>query len=266
MAKTCQMCESKISFLSRNDICDNCRPSYSQWLQIMAKIDNLRSMPDSELSKLLTFGRKPLIKLYSKLYTELTRDNELDNSELDLLDRVQSAFGLSKQEIDYNDNVLPYVYVSHVRKTSQLPVPKLELDIPVILKKGEFAHYAAPALLREMRVVNLGYKGGSHGVSIRIMKGVSYRVGAHRGHAIKEDQLIQTSAGVLVTTNQRLFLVPTSGNKPVTIPVKNVHFYRCAENALEVYKEGREKGFYFIMKPGDIEIFGICLGVLLPQQ
>jgi hypothetical protein len=99
------------------------------------------------------------------------------------------------------------------------------------------------------------------------MKGVSYRVGAHRGHIVKEDQLVQTSGGHLLITNQRLFLIPAGGNnKAVTIPVEKITFYRCSENALEVYKEGREKGYFFIMMPGDVEICGICLGVLLKQE
>jgi hypothetical protein len=140
------------------------------------------------------------------------------------------------------------------------------LDVPVILKKGEVVHYAAAALLKEIRVVNLGYRGGSSGISIRIMKGVSYRVGSHRGYMVKEDQLVQTSGGTLLITNQRLFLIPTTGNRPVTIPINKLHFYRCAENALEVYKEGREKGFFFIMTPGNVEIFGICLGAILQKN
>jgi hypothetical protein len=140
------------------------------------------------------------------------------------------------------------------------------LNFPVILKKGEVAHYATPALLKEMRVVNLGYVGGSRGVGIRIMKGVSYRVGSHRGHIVKEDQLVQTSAGTLLVTNQRILLIPTSGNKPVAILLDKLQHYRCSENALEVYKEGREKGYFFIMTAGSVEIFGICLGAMLQRN
>lgn len=228
----------------------------------MNDITPLQSMQDSELSQLRAYGKTPLVRLYSKIYDRLVGDGELDDNEIALLDRIQEKFGLSRDDVAYNENVLPYYYVGYFRRTNQLPVPKLELDSPAMLKKGEVAHYAAQAVLKEMRVVNLGYQGGSHGVSIRIMKGVSYRVGSHRGHIIKEDRLVQTSAGVLLITNQRIFLIPTSGNKPVTIPLGKIQFYRCSENALEVYKEGREKGYFFMMIPGDVEIFGICLGAL----
>ena len=46
------------------------------------------------------------------------------------------------------------------------------------------------------------------------------------------------------------------------MPLDKLHLYRCSENPLEVYKEGRQIGYFFTMVPGDIEIFGICLGVL----
>lgn len=266
LGKICQMCNGKTSLFSRVEFCDNCKPWFSHWSQLMNDITKLQNMPDRELQRLRIFGRTPLIKLYSKLYNEFTRDGELDDDEIALLDHVQERFGLSREDVAYNDNVLPYYYVSYFRRTDQLPVPNLELNSPVILKIGEVAHYADHAVLKEMRVVNLGYVGGSRGVSIRIMKGVSYRVGSHRGHIVKEDQLVQTSSGILLMTNQRVLLIPTSGNKPVTIPLAKIQHYRCLENALEVYKEGREKGYFFIMTRGAVEIFGICLGAMLQRN
>jgi hypothetical protein len=261
------MCSGNMSLFSRTDICKNCQPHFSEWLQLMNSIGNLRSLQDAEMSRLRVYGKNPLIKLYSKLYGELIKDVELSDEEMLLLDRIQIAFDLSREDIGYTENVLPYYYASCVRKTNQLPPIQFRSDIPIVLKKGEIVHHATTALLKESRVVNLGYQGGSHGVSIRIMKGVSYRVGAHRGHILKEDQLVQTSGGHLLITNQRLFLIPAGvNNKAVTMPVGKITFYRCSENALEVYKEGREKGFFFIMMPGDVEIFGICLGVLLKQE
>jgi hypothetical protein len=57
-----------------------------------------------------------------------------------------------------------------------------------IMKKGEIAHYITPATLKETKTVNLGYSGGSRGVSIPIpglkIGGypIRYRVGQSRGH------------------------------------------------------------------------------------
>ena len=87
---------------------------------------------------------------------------------------------------------------------------------------------------------------------------------ATRGHVVSEDRLTQTSAGVLVITNQRIVLQPAPGNKPVSIPLTKVLSYNCYNNGIEVYKEGREKGYFFSVKDsGAVELFGICLGFLL---
>jgi len=61
---------------------------------------------------------------------------------------------------------------------------------------------------------------------------------------VSEDRLTQTSAGVLVVTNQRIVLQPALGNKPVNIPITKVLSYNCYNNGIEVCKEGREKGYF----------------------
>ena len=49
---------------------------------------------------------------------------------------------------------------------------------------------------------------GSHGVSLRLMKGVSYRVGGTgRGHIISNDILVKTGGGALLITNKRVVLI-----------------------------------------------------------
>jgi hypothetical protein len=65
-----------------------------------------------------------------------------------------------------------------------------------------------------------------------------------------------------VQTTLRRTVAP--GNKPVSIPLTKVLSYNCYNNGIEVYKEGREKGYFFSVKDsGAVELFGICLGFLL---
>jgi hypothetical protein len=128
---------------------------------------------------------------------------------------------------------------------------------------------AREATLDEIKRVSLGYSGGSHGVSIPLPfkiggSPIRYRVGQSRGHVVSEDRLTQTSAGVLVITNQRIVLQPAPGNKPVSVPLNKVLSYNCYNNGGEVYKEGREREYFFSVKDSRaVELFGICLGFLL---
>jgi hypothetical protein len=73
-----------------------------------------------------------------------------------------------------------------------------------MLQKNEVAFWCEPGNILEERVVGRRYEGGSQGVSFRIMKGVSYRVGAHRGHIVTDKAVVPVSAGHLIITNKRV--------------------------------------------------------------
>ncbi len=74
----------------------------------------------------------------------------------------------------------------------------------VILQKTEVAHWSEPASILEERVVRRRYEGGSQGLSFRVMKGVSYRVGSHRGHIVTDTAVVPVSSGELIVTNKRV--------------------------------------------------------------
>ncbi|MEX0984925.1 MAG: hypothetical protein WD096_07720 [Actinomycetota bacterium] len=82
----------------------------------------------------------------------------------------------------------------------------LDEDAPILLKKGEFAlAVIAGAGLVEMGRERGSYQGGSHGVSVRAMKGVSYRVGAHKGVFVQGPEILKiVDNGTAVVTNQRV--------------------------------------------------------------
>lgn len=74
----------------------------------------------------------------------------------------------------------------------------------VILQKSETAYWSEPASILEERVVKRRYEGGSQGFSFRIAKGVSYRVGGHRGHIVTDTAVLPVSSGELIITNKRV--------------------------------------------------------------
>ena len=58
--------------------------------------------------------------------------------------------------------------------------------------------------MAEEKVISRKYQGGSQGMSFRVMKGVSYRVGGHRGHITSETGVVAVSDGELILTNNRV--------------------------------------------------------------
>ena len=279
MANFCPNCGKKLSFLERHDantLCNECSQArinarHTQLVNLEQAIVASRTATPEQLALLKTYDHKTVLELYYHLYNTFVADKELDEHDIATLSDVQQTGGLTNEEVRFEELVRPYYYVSAIRTEGKLPAIHLTVEGagPVILHKGELVHYAHEATLNEIKRVSLGYSGGSHGVSIPLPfkiggSPIRYRVGQSRGHVVAEDRLTQTSAGVLVVTNQRIVLQPAPGNKPVSIPLTKVLSYNCYNNGVEVYKEGREKGYFFSVKEsGAVELFGVCLGFLL---
>lgn len=75
------------------------------------------------------------------------------------------------------------------------------------LQRGELDYFSHSAKLLEERVVRSQYGGGSQGISFRLMRGVSYRVGQSRGSIQSERAMVPISHGDFIITNQRLIFV-----------------------------------------------------------
>lgn len=280
MAKFCQICGKKLSLFSGGTLCKECKAVQeaeiakkkaelsTELSNIQGEIVRNKDITEQQIKLLKKQDKKSLINLYSKVYEEFESNKELDEGEINTLKKIQDAFNLSNDDVNFDDRVRPYIYVYSVKKEGTLPTINLQIEggSPVILKKGEVVHFADKAVLKELKSVSLGYRGGSHGVSFPIGGGIRYRVGAHRGHIQREDRLVETSRGALIISNQRLFLHPSPGYKPLSIPLNKMLSYQCFGNGIEVYKEGREKGYFLsIEKSGSVELFGLCLGHLLGQ-
>lgn len=273
MAKFCMNCGKKMSFLSKGTLCKECKKTIELKLtNVVTKIQKPTDVTDEHLAFLKKSAsmlpKNQLIQTYSKIYDKFESDNELEEVEINTLGKIQTASNLTDHEVQFDDRVRPYVYVNLIRK-GELPTVNIQVEggAGVVMKKGEIVHFAESSVLKEMKSVSLGYRGGSRGVSVRVAKGVRFRVGAHKGHIEKEQRWLDTSRGTLILSNQRLFLHPFPGNKPVSIPLKKVLSYHCYSNGLELYKEGREKGYFFAMdRSSSVEILGLCLGHLLSQN
>jgi hypothetical protein len=285
MANYCRCCGKKISWFANHllseSVCDECKKkkdieiqaeqvkSITELDQMKNEVISIGAVNANQLERIKSKGKEWSIKFYTKVYDAFKSDREISEKELDILKNIQEGLSLTKDDIKYDDIVLPYVYVALLKKENKLPTINLVVDtgMQIILKKDEVIHFASKASLNEMRVVNLGYESGSHGVSFRIMKGVSYRIGASKGHVIKEERLIETSRGIFLVTNQRLFLHPIGDNKPLSIPLNKILSYSCFSNGIQFYKEGREKGYFISMeKNSSVEIAGLCLGHLVSRN
>jgi hypothetical protein len=86
---------------------------------------------------------------------------------------------------------------------------------PIPLKNGESLVYRIQRVsLIESRSNGSTYQGGSRGLSFRVAKGVSYRIGASKGQFVKNPESIQEiDHGTATFTNQRLIFAGTKASR-----------------------------------------------------
>lgn len=140
-------------------------------------------------------------EVFRLAYEAAAADGAISPAEEHELRRIQAYLEIPEAEIAATTQDLSKLRLIYEVQQGNLPevTPR-----GLALLKGERCHWSEPASLLEERVVGRRYEGGSHGVSIRIATGVSYRVGAHRGRLLTDTAIVPVSTGELVVTSQRL--------------------------------------------------------------
>lgn len=127
----------------------------------------------------------------------ITRDEEAR------LERVAAALGLTPSDVE--QAIQQYRAPLFIAQVNDGRLPEFH-TARIMLKRGEIAHLESAAqLLKEVQIKE--FRGGSRGVSFRIAKGVSYRVGASRGrmHVIGTELQVQDEGTLMVTSQRAVF-------------------------------------------------------------
>lgn len=116
-----------------------------------------------------------------------------------------------------------------------------QMDSPVILKKNEILIFTIPGVaLCEEKTVKT--KGSMQGVSIRVMKGVSYRVGGFE--ASSQKKIVELDKGTLTVTNKRLSF--SGKTHSVDFPLSKINAIKPLETGISISRSGKQRVEYFL--------------------
>ena len=126
-----------------------------------------------------------------------------------------------------------------------------EIAAPITLQRQEVCHFACDCSWRELRTrtVRVNYSGPT--ASIRIMKGVYWRMGSIAPKQVTETDLVEVTRGTLYVTNKRLLLDGANGNKAVTW--RAVFGQELYSDAIKLEKASGKDPYLFVA-PSDIEV------------
>lgn len=165
--------------------------------------------------------------VFNQVIARYTSDRRITDAEQGSALHIGRRLGLSDAALEDVKNHLGYYGLLHKVETCPFDELPAAQDSGIMLKRGEIDYFDVASTLLEERVVSRQYVGSSRGVSFRLMKGVSYRVGQSRGHLVSQTGIVPISDGRFVITNQRL--VFTGDRKSVNAPLDkllDVDFYK----------------------------------------
>jgi len=144
-------------------------------------------------------------------------DNVLSKLEEDHLFAAAEALGLESAylvKFPQTRRLYGACVIRRVVEGEEWDKPGNAAELGLILGKGEELLWVEPGLTLKEPKTSRTYVGASSGVSIRIARGVYYRVGAFKGHPIDHTEVIDIGKGNLALTNRQLyFLSPAKGFK-----------------------------------------------------
>ncbi|MBW4008562.1 hypothetical protein HG532_00765 [Moraxella osloensis] len=186
------------------------------------------------------------IPAYRRTLKALISNGFLNNSNIYNLERFKEVLKIKPIYLQNESKIVEKQRTVNLISSGNLPLVSTNL----LLKKDETAYFYEIADLLEERVIGRQYVGGSSGVSFRVAKGVSFRVGASRGRSVSERGTVITDNGSLTITNKRIVFV--GANKTITIKLENLAHYSMHGEILSFSDRGKNKTFQLLNCDQDI--------------
>lgn len=164
-------------------------------------------------------------------------DGVLTAEEEERLMSAARLFGFGQPELDKTGQYTQVVKAAVLRDVLEGKVPeRVKVDgLGINLQKAEKIAWvfqnADYHTLRTMR----SFAGVSHGLSIRVMKGLYYRPSVFKGHPVESTQVVSGGTGTLVLTNKNLyFLGPL---KTIRVPYAKIVSFQTYSDGIGIQRD-----------------------------
>jgi len=195
-------------------------------------------------------------EIFTAAFNVIKSDEQVTKDEEQELKSIQKYLGLADDEIQHNKRELARLRL--LNEIQQGNMPTIPPVTNLVTQKSEKVYWVEPATLAEEKIVRRTYQGGSQGVSFRIMKGVSFRVGGHRGHLAGETGIVAVSNGELIITNKRV--VFRGDKKSFAGKLNNILDIQLFRNGFQFSENNKSKPRMIMFKQeGNHDIIGAVL-------
>lgn len=185
-----------------------------------------------------SYVNKLIMKVFETNAIKILEDEDItDEKESFMNEFLQKTQLAHTQELMSNRYYLNFVQGLCLKEIKEgKPVDRIKVDeMPVLLQKEENLLWAYQNVTAYEEKTGRKYQGGSRGYSMRVFKGVYYRVGASNGHSVSYQYKDDMGKGFLILTDKNIIF---SGAKSVKIPLKKILSITPYSDGIEIVKDG----------------------------
>lgn len=219
---TCIYC-GKPAGLLRNKHKECAEKRDNGWAMMIKNVEDsiLRAQSEDALKELLTSlnqiakcsfipfdqMREALIVGWGNTVNHFLEDGILDPQEELNLIMFAKYFGLTERDLDKNGAYSKFIKGKVLREllNGKLPSPNIVDTLPFNFQKSETLVWVFNNVAYYEDKIRRQYVGGSHGVSVRIAKGVYYRVGSFKGTPVETIERVHVDTGILAVTTKHIY-------------------------------------------------------------
>lgn len=197
-------------------------------------------IPNIERSALIPSSNRQdlLIKGWEGSVEQFLDDGLLDTAEEEQLVKFKNHFNLSPHDLDRNGALTKTTKAAVLRDVLGGVIPKrlsVEGNLPINFQKGEQLIWAFQNSKYLEDKTRRKYVGSSQGASIRVMKGVYYRVGAFKGHAVNYTERVHVDTGWVAVTNKNIYFA--GPQKSVRLPYTKIVSFEPFSDGVGVIRD-----------------------------
>ena len=220
----------------------------------LTKLQNDLKLSDEVAHTISAQVREQFVKDF---FSNMISDERLSPEEEKQFELLSKNLYTSPQIDAKSKSVLDRYKLYWVIENGEIP----EINVELSLAKNEKCYFQSDCEWYEMRTVtqSVNYRGPT--ASIKIMKGVRYRVGSIKPQRITSEEWKKIGFGTLYLTNKRIILMGQSKN--LSIKLEKVLSFTPYSDGAEISKDtGRSP---LIIFPNNADIFSLILSRLLNE-
>lgn len=248
----CIYCGAKAGFLSKQH--KECQSKFelgkTEIISLVKRIANReQEIPKikieiEDIAKQSFIDEDALTALYIQGFELLVdaafEDGVLSSDEEENFLDFMEHFNLSQSAVDRNGFYTKIVKGSVLRDVLNGIIPqrmKITDDLPFNLQKDEQIVWVFTDAKYYEQVSRTQYVGGSRGVSVRLAKGLYYRVGAFKGERVQTSETKHIDTGLLAVTQKHIYFYGLATTKIFKVPYTKIVAFQPFEDGIGIQKD-----------------------------